>query len=101
VGAPCNGVRSLIAFFAVGFLFLYFIRSSWWKKGILLLLIPPISIVLNGLRIAILLFIANHYGQEAASPESYLHDGSGLLVFIIGIGALVLYVRKINEDNAS
>jgi exosortase len=97
VGAPCNGVRSLIAFFAVGFLFLYFIRSTWWKKGILLLLIPPISILLNGMRIAILLFIANQYGQQAASPESYLHDGSGLLVFIIGIGALVLFVRKINE----
>lgn len=99
VGAPCNGVRSLIAFFAVGFLFLYFIRSVWWKKGILLLLIPPISIVLNAMRIAILLFIANRYGQQAAAPESYLHDGSGLLVFIIGIGALVLYVRKINEED--
>ena len=99
VGAPCNGVRSLIAFFAVGFLFLYFIRSTWWKKGILLLLIPPISILLNGMRIAILLFIANQYGQQAASPESYLHDGSGLLVFIIGIGALVLFVRKINEED--
>lgn len=101
VGAPCNGVRSLIAFFAVGFLFLYFIRSAWWKKGILFLLIPPISIVLNALRIAILLFIAHRYGQQAAAPESYLHDGSGLLVFIIGIGALVLFVRKINEEDAS
>lgn len=99
VGAPCNGVRSLISFFAVGFLFLYFIRAAWWKKGILVLLIPPISIVLNATRIAILLFIAHRYGAEAAAPESYLHDGSGLLVFIVGICALVLYVRKINEEN--
>lgn len=99
VGAPCNGMRSLISFFAISFLFLYFIRSAWWKKGMLLLLIPPVSVVLNGLRIAILLFIAKRYGQEAASPESYLHDGSGMLVFIIGIGALVLFVRKINEED--
>jgi exosortase len=99
VGAPCNGMRSLISFFAIGFLFLYYIRSAWWKKGMLLLLIPPVSVALNGLRIAILLFIANRYGQDAASPESYLHDGSGMLVFVIGIGLLVLCVRRINEED--
>lgn len=99
VGAPCNGMRSLISFFAIGFLFLHFVRSSWWKKGVLIFLIPPISILLNGLRIAILLFIADRYGDKAASPESYLHDGSGLVVFIIGIGALVLFVRKISEKD--
>ncbi|MFY9112597.1 MAG: exosortase/archaeosortase family protein [Desulfomonilia bacterium] len=99
VGAPCNGMRSLISFFAIGFLFLYYIRSAWWKKGVLLLLIPPISVALNGLRIAILLFIANHYGHDAASPESFLHDGSGMLVFVIGIGLLVLCVRRINEED--
>jgi exosortase/archaeosortase family protein len=92
-------MRSLISFFAIGFLFLYYIRSAWWKKGMLLLLIPPISVALNGLRIAILLFIANRYGQDAASPESYLHDGSGMLVFVIGIGLLVLCVRRINEED--
>jgi len=99
VGAPCNGMRSLITFFALGFLFLYFIKSSWWKKGLLLLFITPISIVLNGLRIAILLLIAHRYGQEAASPESYLHDGSGLLVFLIGLVALFFFARKISDED--
>jgi len=98
VGTPCNGMRSLISFFALGFLFLYFIRPAWWKSVIFLFLIPIISIALNGLRIAILLFIADRYGQEAASPESYLHDGSGIFVFIIGIILLMLISRKI--DNA-
>jgi exosortase len=98
VGTPCNGMRSLISFFALGFLFLYFIRPAWWKSVVFLVLIPVISIALNGLRIAILLFIADRYGQEAASPESYLHDGSGIFVFIIGIILLMLISRKI--DNA-
>jgi exosortase len=97
VGTPCNGIRSLISFFALGFLFLYFIKPAWWKSIIFLLIIPIISISLNGLRIAILLFIADRYGQEAASPESYLHDGSGILVFIIGIALLLLVSRKIEN----
>ncbi len=101
VGTPCNGMRSLISFFALGFLFIYFIRTVWWKKGLLLLIIPPLSILLNGIRIALLLFIAHRYGQEAASPESYLHDGSGLLVFVIGLGVMILFVRYINEEKAA
>jgi exosortase len=97
VGTPCNGMRSLISFLALGFLFLYFIRPSWWKSLLFLLLIPVISIALNGLRIAILLFIAYRYGQQAASPESYLHDGSGIFVFIIGIVLLLMISRKIEN----
>jgi exosortase len=98
VGTPCNGMRSLISFLALGFLFLYFIRPRWWKSIIFLIIIPVISITLNGLRIAILLFIANRYGQEAASPESYLHDGSGIFVFIIGIALLLLISRKSENE---
>ena len=98
VGTPCNGMRSLISFFALGFLFIYFIRTVWWKKGLLLLIIPPLSILLNGIRIALLLFIAHRYGQEAVSPESYLHDGSGLLVFVIGLGIMLFFLKYINEE---
>jgi exosortase len=101
VGTPCNGMRSLISYLALGFLFLYFIRPRWWKSIIFLFIIPVISIALNGLRIAILLFIANSYGQEAASPESYLHDGSGIFVFIIGIALLLIISRKIENEKSA
>lgn len=101
VGTPCNGMRSLISLAAIGFLFIYFIKASWWKKLIFLSLIPPISIVLNGLRIAILLLIAYGFGQKAAEPESFLHDGSGMAVFIIGLLVLVVVGRRINEEKPS
>jgi exosortase len=98
VGTPCNGMRSLIAYLALSVLFLYYARSSFWKKLFYLSLVPPISITLNGLRIAILLWIANTYGEEAASPESYLHDGSGLFVFILGMLALMIFYRVIHDE---
>ena len=98
VGTPCNGLRSLIALSTVGFLFVYFLRSSWWKKMFFLSLIPPVAIVLNGLRISALLLISYAFGQEAASPESLVHDGSGIVVFLIGLMALMLAGRRINNE---
>ena len=98
VGTPCNGMRSLIAFTALGLLMLYLFRTAWWKKALFLALIPLLALLLNGARIALLLWIAYTYGEKAASPESYLHDGSGLLVFVIGFIAMVLVLRKINEE---
>jgi len=98
VGTPCNGLRSLIALSTVGFLFVYFLRSSWWKKLFFLSLILPVAIVLNGLRISALLLISYAFGQEAASPESLLHDGSGIVVFLIGLMALMLAGRGINNE---
>ena len=102
VGTPCNGLRSLIALSTVGFLFVYFLRSSWWKKMFFLSLIPPVAIVLNGLRISALLLISYAFGQEAASPESLVHDGSGIVFFLIGLMALMLVGRQIhNEEKQS
>ncbi len=97
VGAPCNGMRSLISFLALGFLAVYFIRVSWWKTGLFLLSTIPLSIFLNGIRISILLYIANQYGQQAASPESYFHEASGLTVFVIGLVVMMIFMRWINE----
>ena len=97
VGTPCNGMRSMISFFALGLLLIYMIRTSTWKKIAILATIPPLAIILNGVRISILLLIANKYGQKAASPQSYLHDASGFFVFIIGFLVLAYMVRKMDE----
>ncbi|HRD17108.1 MAG TPA: exosortase/archaeosortase family protein [Methanothrix soehngenii] len=98
VGAPCNGLRSLISLSAIGLLFVYFIRSSRWKKLIFISLILPISIGLNGIRIAVLLFISHVFGHEAASPENLIHDGSGLGVFVLGLILLFLVGRLMGDE---
>jgi len=96
IGTPCNGMRSMISFAALGLLMLYLFRISWWKKVLFLASIPLLAILLNSARIALLLWIAYRYGEESASPESYLHDGSGLLVFVIGFLAMIFLLRMIN-----
>lgn len=101
VGTPCNGMRSLISFLALGALLMYLVNAASWKKGAFMALIPCLAVVLNGLRIAVLLMIAYFFGPEAASPESYLHDGSGMVLFALGVLAMVLVVRILDRKDES
>jgi len=93
VGTPCNGMKSLISFAALGVLALYLLDITIWKRILILIGIYPLSIVLNGCRVAMLIFIAHTYGIEKASPESFLHDLSGIVVFLVGLIALFLAIK--------
>ncbi len=85
VGTPCNGMKSLISFLAMGLLAAYITNLSLWKKIFVVIGVYPLAVVLNGCRIAMLIFIADTYGIKKASPESYLHDLSGIIVFAAGL----------------
>jgi exosortase len=101
VGAPCNGLRSLISFFALGFLIIYFRGLTILQSLLLLAIIPFLAVLMNGIRIVILLLISIFYGQEAASPESFLHDASGLFVFGIGLVLMMVVIRVMNAKESS
>ena len=85
VGTPCNGMKSLISFLAMGLLAAYITNLSLWKKIFVVIGVYPLAVLLNGCRIAMLIFIADTYGIKKASPESYLHDLSGIIVFAAGL----------------
>lgn len=93
VGTPCNGMKSLISFAALGVLFVHFADLKLWKGLIILGAIYPMAVLLNGLRIAILVYIAANYGIEKASAESYLHDLSGMVVFVLGFFGLLIFIK--------
>jgi exosortase len=84
VDTPCSGLRSLIAFLALGSLFAYFFRGALKKKILLLLMAIPIAFITNFLRIAFLSLTAFVYGAHVATKSVY-HDLSGIFVFVIGI----------------
>ena len=78
VGNPCSGLRSLIAFLALGFLFAYLSDLSVLKKVTLFLLTIPIAIVSNLIRVPILIVWSYQYGLESAGPDTFVHNGSGI-----------------------
>lgn len=99
VGTPCNGMKSLISFFALALLYVYMMRFKFYQSALIIALIYPLAVVVNGFRIAMLVYIADTYGIEKASPESFLHDLSGIIVFIIGLFFLLISLTILKRFN--
>jgi len=96
VGNPCSGLRSLIAFMALGSIFAYLEPVSTIKKYILFFVSIPIALLSNIVRIPILILVSNYWGLEAAATDTMVHSGSGIFVFILGF-SLIFFVAKALE----
>jgi len=93
VGNPCSGLRSLIAFLAMGSLFAYFSDLSRGRQIFLFLLTIPIAIASNLVRVPILIYWSYKWGLESAAPDTLVHTGSGFVVFILGLILLFIALR--------
>lgn len=93
VGNPCSGLRSLIAFMALGAIFAYTTPVSILRKIFLFVLAIPIALISNIIRVPILILASEFGGLEAAAPGTMVHTGSGLLVFVIGFVLLFAVAR--------
>ena len=90
VGNPCSGLRSLIAFLAMGALLAYLSAISPVRKIFLFFLSVPVAIVSNLIRVPILILVSHYYGMEAADPDTIVHSGSGVFTFVLGLSLLIL-----------
>lgn len=96
VDNPCSGLRSLIAFLALGSILAYMAPISNIKKCTLFLLTIPIALFSNVVRIPILILVSHNWGLEAAAPDTFVHIGSGMFVFVLGF-LLLLGCAKVLE----
>jgi len=96
VGNPCSGLRSLVAFLALGSIFAYLEPISTINKYLLFFLSIPIALLSNIVRIPILILVSNYWGLEAAGPDTFVHTGSGILVFVLGF-LLIYSASKVFE----
>ncbi|GAG39237.1 unnamed protein product, partial [marine sediment metagenome] len=93
VGAPCSGLRSLISLLTLGLIFSFFMKVSYFKKGLLLLSAMPIAMATNILRIIMLAIVNDLYGEKVAM--GFFHDFSGFLVFAIAFLGLFAVGRMV------
>ncbi|MFW8600776.1 exosortase/archaeosortase family protein [Desulfobacterota bacterium M19] len=93
VGNPCSGLRSLIAFMALGSICAYMASLSNIKKWFVFLLAIPIALLSNFIRVPILILASHYWGLKAAAPGTFVHTGSGMLVFIVGFLLLLASVK--------
>jgi exosortase len=91
VGAPCSGLYSLVALTTLVAVFLYMVDGDPRGRFVLLLLVAPIALGANLIRITVLLAVAGSWGTEAAL--GYYHTYSSPVLFLIGLGGLILASR--------
>lgn len=76
----CAGLNSLISLSAIGLFYVYMLRGSNWRySALLLLLVVPIAIAANIIRVIALVLITYHFGDAAA--QGYLHNFAGMVTF--------------------
>ena len=104
VGEPSSGLFSTIGLSLFALIAAYIARGALWKRGIMFIIGFPLFFFLNALRIAIILILWYHYGEQVS--ESF-HAVSGsimaipgtLIVLLIGDKLLRVSIRSTFANN--
>lgn len=91
IAEACSGIRSIVALLMLAVLMTYFSCSHKIFKILLVLCSVPVAMLANILRVILTGLLAHNYGGDVA--RSFLHGFSGLVVFLLGFGLLVLLLR--------
>jgi exosortase len=88
VAQACSGIRSLVALIALALAYGYLAERRRWVRVVLVLLMLPIAVVSNGLRVVGTGILTNTLGQDWA--EGFFHTFSGLLIFLTAVSMMLL-----------
>lgn len=92
----CSGIRSLISLLAVGVILAYLLLPNRWIKVVVVLLVLPVAVVTNALRVTVAGLAAEWIGPE--TMQGVMHDFVGWVVFMVGFAvllAITLGLRKL------
>lgn len=82
VAEACSGLRSMMAFFMLSFLFAYMMDKNWKKRIFIIFSAIPLALFANIVRVTGTGILAHLYGSQVA--RGFLHEFSGLAVFAFG-----------------
>jgi exosortase len=100
----CSGIRSLITLISLAVIYGYLLEPRLWVRILLAVLMVPIAIVSNAIRIMGAGVMAHRFGPAAA--EGFLHEFSGWVIFLVALLLLfashwiLLHVRKTPREAA-
>lgn len=75
----CSGLRYFVSLILMALLFGYFYGKRMWQKIVLLIVVPPLSIVVNAFRIFATGML--HVWGHPELAENFFHDFSGWIIF--------------------
>jgi len=80
VAEACSGVRSLMAFLALGVAWAYLERRPMWQRVVLVIFAVPIAILCNVLRVTITCAMFVYDKPELG--QNFMHEFTGMLMLI-------------------
>lgn len=92
VADTCSGLGSLLSLLALGWLITGEGSGSLWSKIILIVLITPIVLTANIIRVALVLVIARDISRAIA--EGFIHSMFSAAIFVLSL-LLLLSVREV------
>jgi exosortase len=82
----CSGIRSLLTLVSLAIAYGYLLEPRRWVRYVLVILIVPIALVTNAIRIVGAAILARHFGPAAA--EGFLHEFSGWVIFLSALALI-------------
>lgn len=79
----CSGIRSLMTLITLAVAYGYLMNDRRWSRLLLALLMIPIAIVSNAIRIMGAGLLTYHFGHEMA--EGFFHEFSGWVIFVAAL----------------
>lgn len=84
VAAACSGLNSILALTAISLFYVYMRHQADWRYALMLvLLILPVAIFANFVRVLILILLTYYAGEAAA--QGFLHNFAGLTMFAVAL----------------
>jgi exosortase len=83
----CSGIRSLMALITLAIIYGFLVEPRRWVRYVLVILMVPIAIASNAIRIMGAAMMAHRFGSGAA--EGFLHEFSGWVIFLASLVLLL------------
>ena len=102
VAKVCSGIRSSLALFITMVIAAHLFLKTTWKKIVMFLIIYPITVFKNGVRIVTISLLAT-YVDERFLTKSWLHHSGGFVFFIPSLIflAFILWLLRRSESTTS
>jgi exosortase len=99
IAKECSSIRSSLALLISALLAAHLMLRTSWRKALFILLIVPLSVFKNAIRIVVLSYLAVHY-DKAWLTGSELHQRGGIVFFMLALGIMfpILWLLKRSED---
>lgn len=96
VAAECSSFRSSMLLLVVSLVLADRLLGNWWRKLLAILMVVPVAILKNGIRIFTIATLATYFDADILS--SWIHRDGGFLFFSLAVAMMVGFIRLLSAD---